>query len=167
MAGLPYACALVLAAVLVWAGAAKLARPATTAASFEALGVPAPRALARAVPVAELALSAALLAAPRPGAAASLAVLAAFTAVLARALARGTTAGCACFGSPSAEPVSASDLVRNGLLAALALTALAAPPTDPSLPSPAAATVVLVATAAGAALVRVSRGRRRPGGPAR
>ena len=125
MAWFGYACALVLAAVFVRAGAAKLARRDGAAASFSALGVPAPDAMARAVPVLELVLAVVLLARPVAGSVAALAVLGAFSAVLARAIATGVTAGCNCFGSATSKPVSGRDLARNGLLAALAIAVLA------------------------------------------
>lgn len=116
--------ALVLAAVFVRAGAAKLARPGPTAASFLALGVPIPAFMARAVPAAELVLAVVLIAAPVAGGLASLVLLASFTVLLARALASGLDVGCNCFGSASTEPVSRRDLVRNGFLAMLAAAAV-------------------------------------------
>lgn len=115
--------AVVLAAVFVWSGAAKLARPVTTTEGFAALGVPAARFTARAVPVAELALAALLLAAPRVGGMVALAVLAGFSLMLLRALGAGTSAGCNCFARARAEPVSRRDLARNAALAALAVLA--------------------------------------------
>jgi uncharacterized membrane protein YphA (DoxX/SURF4 family) len=121
-----YLCALVLAAVFVWAGAAKLARPTMTAAGFGALGLPAPGTFAVAVPVVELLLSVTLVAAPRAGSATALVLLAVFTAVLAHALRAGATSGCACFGTTATRPLSRRDLVRNAALAALALGGLLA-----------------------------------------
>ena len=154
-----YAAAVVLAAVLLRAAAAKLARPREAAGSFRALGLPAPSALARAVPVAELALAVALLGAPRAGGAGSLALLAAFTAVLGRAVRSGATTPCACFGASSADPVSAVEVVRNGLLALLAVAALAA--TRPVVPEPLAVLAVALAVAAGVAGLALLRRRRR------
>jgi uncharacterized membrane protein YphA (DoxX/SURF4 family) len=145
--GLGYACAVVLAAVFVRAGAAKVARPAQTATSFAALGLPVPGALARAVPVVELMVAVALLAAPRPGAAAAMALLAPFTAVVARAVASGTAAPCNCFGSARADPVSWVDVVRNLMLAALAGAAITA--AAPAVPGAPAALVVAAALAGG------------------
>lgn len=159
MAELGYACALLLAAVLVRAGAAKLARPAATAASFAALGLPAGPALARAVPFAELLTAAGLLAAPRIGAVVALVLLAAFSALLAGAVRAGTTAPCNCFGSARADPVSRVDLVRNGLLAVLAVASLAA--TRPVVPRPLAVVVAAGGFALGAVALRSRRGRPR------
>ena len=147
MDGLGYACALLLAAVLVRAGAAKLARPTETATTFVALGVPAAGTAARAVPVVELLVATALLAAPRAGALGAVALLVPFTAVLARAVAAGSETPCNCFGATRAEPVSWADVVRNLLLGVLAAAAVTSP--RPVTPSPAAAAVALTAVAAG------------------
>jgi len=155
-----YAAAVVLAAVLLRAAAAKLARPREAAGSFRALGLPAPSALARAVPVAELALAVALLGAPGASAAGALVLLAAFSAVLGRAVRAGATTPCACFGAAGADPVSGVDIVRNGLLALLAVAALAAG--RPVVPGPLGVLAVVAAVAAGAgglALLRRRRGR--------
>jgi len=120
------AAAFALALVFTWAGAAKIARPQRTTASFSALGLPAISALAVAVPMLELALAALLVVAPVWGAVASLGVLAAFSVVLARGIRAGVTAGCACFGSARNQPISVVDLVRNALLGLLAAAALTA-----------------------------------------
>ena len=147
MEGLGYACAVLLAAVFVRAGAAKVARPAATAASFRALGVPVPAALTRAVPVLELLVAVALLAAPSLGAVAAIVLLAPFTAVLARAVAGGSEAPCNCFGAARADPVSWVDVVRNLLLAGLAGAAVTV--SQPVVPGPRAAVVALAAFGAG------------------
>ncbi|WP_420623046.1 MauE/DoxX family redox-associated membrane protein [Candidatus Poriferisodalis sp.] len=57
----------------------------------------------------------------------ALALLAAFSAALARVLRRplDDRPVCACFGRWSAKPVGAGSLLRNGVLAALAVVALA------------------------------------------
>jgi len=151
MDGLGYACALVLAGVFIRAGAAKVARPAQTATSFVALGVPAAAAVARAVPAVELLVAVALLAAPRAGGIGALALLLPFTAVLTRAVQAGSGVPCNCFGAARADPVSSVDVVRNVLLAFLAIGALAAD--GPSVPGPAAATVTVAAGAVGAAIL--------------
>ena len=144
MEGLGYACARLLAAVFVRAGAAKLARPVQTATSFVALGVPAAASAARAVPVLELLVAVALLATPRAGAIGALALLVPFTAVLGRAVRTGSQVPCNCFGAARADPVSAVDVVRNGLLVAVALPAVTAG--APVLPgAPAVVATVIVA----------------------
>ena len=142
-----YAAAVVLAAVLLRAAAAKLARPQEAARSFRGLGLPSPAALARAVPAAELVLAAVLLAAPRAGGAGALVLLAAFSAVLGRAVRAGVATPCACFGAVTTDAVSAVEIIRNGLLALLAVAALAAD--RPVLPDPLAAVGVAAALAAG------------------
>lgn len=158
MDGPGYACALLLAAVFVLAGAAKLARPAATATSFVALGVPAAPAAARAVPFVELLVAAALLASPRPGAIGALALLTPFTAVLARAVAAGSQTPCNCFGTARAEPVSWVDVVRNVMLGALAVASLTA--AEPGVPSPTAVALACGAFAVGAGVL--ARLRRHP-----
>jgi uncharacterized membrane protein YphA (DoxX/SURF4 family) len=135
-----------LAAVFVRAGAAKLARPAATATSFAALGVPAAGPVARAVPATELLVAAVLLAAPRAGAIGSLALLVPFTAVLARAVARGTRTPCNCFGGARADPISWADVIRNVLLGVLAVAALpASRPVAPERAGAATAAALFVA----------------------
>jgi uncharacterized membrane protein YphA (DoxX/SURF4 family) len=148
--------ALVLAGVFAVAGLAKLRRPAATGTTFRALGLPVPGVLARLVPATELGLAGALVLRPRAGGLVALAVLAAFTVVLAVAVRRGSAVRCGCFGSAGGDPVGPADLVRNALLAVLALAAVtAAGFAWPSLPA------LLVATTGGLigaillALVRV------------
>ena len=125
VAGIGYGCAFLLAFVFVRAAVAKLNQPAATAAAFAAMGLPAPGVLRVAVPVVELALAVTLVAAPAAGGVAGLVLLAAFTTLLGRELARGSTTGCGCFGG-TARPVSAADLARNCVLAALAVVAAVA-----------------------------------------
>lgn len=145
------AAAVVLAAVFAMAAVAKLRRPAATSSSFAALGLPQPGMLAYAVPVVEVVLAVALIDAPAPAAWAAIVLLAAFTAVLARAIAKGTGAPCACFGSArrATEPVSSVELVRNAMLAALAVVATGAPAGEVGVPSLPALVIVTVAVAAG------------------
>lgn len=156
---LGYACAVLLAAVFVRAGAAKLARPAATASSFAALGVPAARPVARAVPAVELLVAAALLAAPRAGAIGALALLAPFTAVLARAVRAGSETPCNCFGAARADPVSWVEVTRNVLLGVLAVAGLSAP--RPVVPGVGAAATAAALFVAGYGALVASR--RRPG----
>lgn len=148
-----YAAGVLLAGMFVVAAAAKVRTPAQTAMTFRRLGLPAPGALARAVPLAELLVATVLLAAPRAGGVAATVLLAAFTAVLAPAVARGAEVSCGCFGTASHAPITTTTLLRNGLLAAAALVtaALADDPTVPSLPA-----VVLVSTSALLAAVAVA-----------
>ncbi|HEX3623501.1 MAG TPA: MauE/DoxX family redox-associated membrane protein [Acidimicrobiales bacterium] len=161
MDGLGYACALLLAGVFVRAGAAKLARPATTAAGFAALGVPVAARAARAVPLVELLCAVALIGAPRAGGGAGLVLLAGLSVVLVRALRAGWAVPCNCFGTARAEPVSTTDLVRNALLAGLAAVSLA--DTHPTVPGPMAVVVAVGAFAAGLVALATLRRRSRPG----
>lgn len=160
-AGVGYAAALVVAAVYLVAGVAKLSDRTATAATFAGLGLPAPGALATAVPLLEIGLGAALVVAPRPAAAVAIVVVAAFTAVLARALRHGVRVGCGCFGSARREPISFVELVRNGLLAAATAVALMAP--GPRWPGLAATVAVTAATAAGAVVLALCDVRRATG----
>jgi uncharacterized membrane protein YphA (DoxX/SURF4 family) len=153
--GLGYACALVLAAVFVRAGAAKLARPAETAAGFAALGVPAAGLLGRAVPFVELLVAAALIAVPRAGGIVALLLLVGFAGLLARAVRAGSQAPCNCFGSARPDPVSSTDIMRDLLLAVLAATSLGA--TRPTVPSVVDVVVVALAVGAGAGALAASR----------
>ncbi len=150
-----YLCALVLAAVFVAAAAAKIARPPATVKAFATLGVPAPETIARAVPAAELVVAVLLVAVPRAGGVAALVLLVAFTAVLVRALRAGVRTPCRCFGGVREDPISRADVVRNAMLAALAITATAAG--EPQAPSPGAAVLVAAVVIAGFAALRVIR----------
>lgn len=116
-----------LAVVLVGAAVSKLRRPDRTRDALARLFAPATaRVLARALPIGELVLAAMLLAwwgSVVPGVITAV-VFVAFTAVLVRAQVRGVP--CACFGAPRPEPPGTSALVRNGVLAALAVLATGA-----------------------------------------
>jgi hypothetical protein len=156
--GFGYACALLLAAVFVRAAAAKVARPAQTAVTFAALGVPGAAATARAVPIVELVVAGALLAASSVGAIAALLVLVGFTALLSKAVLSGLQTPCNCFGAARAEPVSWSDVARNVMLAGLAALALRA--SGPVLPRPAAAVAAAALFAGGYGVLAALRARR-------
>ncbi len=125
LAGIARACGLLLAGVLTWAAIAKLRRPGRAGAGFRALGLPAPEALAVAVPLAELATALLLITAPALGGLAAVALLGVFTVFLAGRVRGGAQVSCGCFGSARAEPLTWAALVRNGLLIALALPGLA------------------------------------------
>lgn len=129
------AAAMVLAVVFVWAGAAKIVATDATAASFAQLRLPWPRGLAVVVPLVELALGGALVVGTAAAPYAALAVLAAFTAVLARALSSHQPVVCACFGAARSEPLSGVDVARNGLLAVLAVAAIGTDGGWPTLPA--------------------------------
>jgi hypothetical protein len=144
LAGFGYACAVVLAAVFLVSGAAKLAWPAVTRANFARLGLPRPAALAIVVPAGELVAAILLLAFPVAGGLWSLAMLAVFSAALARLLRRGVDQPCGCLGSPrDTTPLSWRSLVRNAALALLAVAALFAEPGLPTAPEIAVTAVVV------------------------
>ncbi len=89
--------------------------------------------VAVALPLAELGVAALLLPASTAvaGALGGLTLLTAFTAALALAFARGRTPDCHCFGQLRSAPVSWKTFARNGLLAGLAVLAVAAGWNDP------------------------------------
>jgi hypothetical protein len=110
----------VCAGIFLWAGASKL-RDAGFAAAIANLTGVGPRfasAAARAVPPAELVVGFGLLLPPLVPLAGSLGagLLGLFSLVLIRALVRGTTAPCSCFGTQTVTPVSWLDLGRNLLM---------------------------------------------------
>jgi uncharacterized membrane protein YphA (DoxX/SURF4 family) len=155
---LGYLAALVLAGVFGWAGVAKLGARRRTTRTFRALGLPAPAALAVAVQVVELVLAVGLVVAPGWAAAGVLALLAAFSVFLARGIRAGVDVGCGCFGSAASEPVSGVELLRNAVLAAAALVALATPaPEAPSLPAVLVAGLAVALAALGLELARTRR----------
>jgi uncharacterized membrane protein YphA (DoxX/SURF4 family) len=116
----------VLGAVLLLSGAAKLAAGPRWAAQAAALGSPA-----IAVPVLpwlEVGLGALLVTGVwRPVVAvAAAALLGAFTVLLVLRLAQGRRPPCACFGAWSTRPVGFGSVARNVVLIALALLAATA-----------------------------------------
>ena len=160
MEGVAYTSALVLAGVFAWAGAVKLSDPVATRRSFVGLGLPPSFAVA--VPVVEVLLAAGLVLAPGWAAIAALALLAAFTTVLAGALRDGAEVGCGCFGSSRREPVSSVEMVRNGVLAVAAAVALGAG--RPLVPGLDDVVLVTVAAAIGGLVIALCDLRRRTGG---
>jgi thiol-disulfide isomerase/thioredoxin len=128
---------LLLAAILLTAGIAKLLDRYGTGRTLRSFRVPerlvGPASLA--LPAAEIALAAGLLVTPlaRVSAGAGAALFGLFIAGIAAALRRGEAPDCHCFGQLHSEPAGTSTLVRNGLLVAVALTCAALAPQ--SLPS--------------------------------
>jgi len=115
---------IVVGAVLAVAGGMKLA--AGRAWLDEAAGLGVPVAVALPVPIVEIALGAALvvgLAMPW-SAVAAIALLMAFSVLIARQLADGRHPPCACFGGWSHRPLDGTHLARNLGLVALAAVAL-------------------------------------------
>lgn len=123
---LAWVASILLGAVLVVAGAAKLAGGRHWAAQVSTLGIDA--RLAALVPWCEIVVGAVVatrLSHPL-GPIAAIALLAAFTVWLVTQLLRGVVAECACFGGISRRPMSWRDVARNAALLALAVIALAA-----------------------------------------
>lgn len=120
---LPHAAAVALGLTFLWAGVAKLADRSWPAAAG-AFGVSP--ALGRFIGPLELVLGAVLVTIDDPvPAAAALAVLVLYTAVIVVTMRSGEEAPpCACFGGFRSRPVSARTLVRNASLLLLAVVAL-------------------------------------------
>ena len=110
------------------AGVTKLADRKGVATAAEQLGVPPGmvRPVARLLPVAELAVTAAMLWRPAvvPGAAGGLFLLVLFTCLVVLNLRRGRRPPCHCFGRVGASPIGARTVVRNVLLMAVAVAVL-------------------------------------------
>jgi hypothetical protein len=153
---LALACRIVLALVLAAAAVAKIADRAALPGRLRAMGI-APRssvAIARALPVVELAVAIALVAVPGSSlpAAAALALLLAFTVFLLATARRAVP--CACFGTVrTTRAVSTpAAIVRNGVL--LGLGVLATGSVDGAR---AGGTVAIAAVAAAGAALAVAR----------
>lgn len=116
--------AVVLAVTFGWAAIAKLRDPVGTTNSMKQFGLPAPQATARALPLAELVVAGALLAAPSVGALAAATMLAFFTTFLADRYRRGLRPSCHCFGAARSTPLSRVDLARNVVLLAACVPVL-------------------------------------------
>ena len=118
--------ALVAAALLIVAGAAKAADPANTVGALRALGLPGSDGLVRAGAVAEAALGAAALVAGGPvWWAAVAASYLAFAGFVVAALRAGTMVGtCGCFGHEDTPPHPVH-VVLDAILAAVAVAAAA------------------------------------------
>jgi peroxiredoxin len=121
-----------LAAVFAVAAVAKLRDLEGSRRAVRDFGVPE-RAAATAgvlLPLAELATAVCLVVAPsaRWAAVAALALLLAFMAGIANALRRGEAPDCHCFGQIHSAPVGRGTLVRNAVLAGLAVIVIAEAP---------------------------------------
>jgi len=127
--------ALVLASVFAVAGFAKLADGEGARTAAQGFGVPERLAggVALGLPLAELAIAAALLVAATRvyAAAAAFVLLCVFCAAIGFAIARGRAPDCHCFGQLHSAPAGRSALARNTLLAALAAGIVFAGSDDP------------------------------------
>lgn len=126
---------LALASVFGLAGVAKLGDRTASASTLEAFGL-RPRLASVAgvaLPAAELSVAAALLpsASARWAAAAGLILLLIFNAGIANALRHGRTPDCNCFGQVASAPINRGMLVRNAILALVAILVLWRAPGSP------------------------------------
>jgi len=158
---------ILLSTVFAVAGVTKLADRAGTRAAVVEFGAPDRLAgpLALLLPLAELTVAGLLLfpASAVAGTVGALALLLLFTASIAVNLARGRTPDCHCFGQLHSAPASWRTLVRNGILSAVALCALAASLAEPDRSAVAwigqlDASEILALTVAAAALVVLAVG---------
>lgn len=113
----------VLAIVFLVASIAKLRDPANTRLSLATMGLPIPRILAIAIPIIELLTAILLILDPRTGGPCAVALLVAFSTLIAGRLAAGQRQGCSCFGTWSTKDLSWRNLMRNGLLTILGVLA--------------------------------------------
>jgi uncharacterized membrane protein YphA (DoxX/SURF4 family) len=115
--------AVVVGAVFVVAGAAKLVNREVWVAQVAALRVPS--SLAAVVPGVEVVLGALLISQIARGYVASMAalVLVAFTTLILARITQGERPPCACFGGWSATPLGAWHVVRNAALIVMTMTA--------------------------------------------
>ncbi len=120
----PIGASIVLGVVVLVAGASKIA--AGPEWPVQARGLGAPAITIPLVPWIEIAIGAVLVVQiARPAAAAAaIALLAVFTALIVMQLAQGRRPPCACFGAWSAKPLGAGHVARNAALIALGVLAL-------------------------------------------
>jgi thiol-disulfide isomerase/thioredoxin len=146
--------------VFATAGVGKLADLPGSRKALVGFGVPEGPAsiLGTLLPVAELATALALLLRPSAqwGAAAALVLLAVFVAGIANAMRHGEAPDCHCFGAIHSAPVGKGQIVRNGVLAAVAIFVLGwgtGPALDTWVSARSAAELVAVLTGVAAILL--------------
>jgi thiol-disulfide isomerase/thioredoxin/uncharacterized membrane protein YphA (DoxX/SURF4 family) len=114
-----------LAVVFTVAAVAKLLDLPASTRTMVGFGVPPrfSRIAGTGLPFAELATAVALVIEPsaRWGGIAALALLLVFIAGISNSLAHGSTPDCNCFGQIAAEPISSRTIIRNAILAAIAV----------------------------------------------
>ena len=125
MTGIASTMALFLAFVFSAAAVTKALNPNATSSEFAQLKVPAPRLLARVIPLVELATAAGLLLRPRSGALVAVMLLLSFTVVIGASLRAGRSVSCGCLGALSREPISYLTVARNVGLVVMAAAASA------------------------------------------
>jgi len=127
---------------LRWPAWANLLSPTATRESLAALGLPPvfSRVVPVPLPLAELVVAVLLFvpATGRPGAAAALGLLTAFSVVLVAALARGRRPACNCFGASAGSVISWRTIGRNLVLALMAVVGFFVGPASSPRPGPGA-----------------------------
>jgi len=116
-------CAWLLAVVFAVAAVVKLRDPLGSRRTLGDFGLPNPRLLARVLPVTEAATALLLVVDPRVGGQCAVALLVAFTTLIAGRLLAGHRDACGCFGTWSKRPLSWRDLARNGVLVTMGVVA--------------------------------------------
>ncbi len=121
-----------LAAVFLVAAVGKLLDLTGSRRALEGFGVPTAAVPIGgvALPLVELAVGIALLVRPtaRWGALCALLMMLAFAGAVDRAMSRGEAPDCHCFGQIHSEPAGPTTLIRNGVLAAMAVVVVVAGP---------------------------------------
>ena len=115
--------AILLAGTFLIAASLKLVNPVATRRSMHDFGLPRPHVMAVAIPATELATAVLLLVDPLTGGPCAVALLVAFTTLIAQRLLTDHRDSCGCFGTWSSRPLSWRDLARNGSLTALGVIA--------------------------------------------
>lgn len=111
--------AVLLALVFMIAAVSKFRDPDATRRTLRDFGLPNPRLLAVVLPITEGATAMLLVVSPRTGGPCAVALLAAFTTLIAGRLMAGHRDACGCFGAWSRKPLSWRDIVRNLVLTGL------------------------------------------------
>jgi len=111
--------AVLLALVFMIAATSKFRDPDATRRTLRDFGLPNPRLLAVVLPITEGATAMLLVVNPRTGGPCAVALLAAFTTLIAGRLMAGHRDACGCFGAWSRNPLSWRDIVRNLVLTGL------------------------------------------------
>jgi uncharacterized membrane protein YphA (DoxX/SURF4 family) len=119
-----WVCAAIVGTVFVWAGATKLQARDAWAAQARDMG--APSWAIPPIPFVELSLGALLILGwwPPIAASAGIALLIAFSWLIATNLVRGNRPACACFGVRTSRPISWLFVARNAIFVGLLLVAL-------------------------------------------
>ena len=113
----------ILAVVFAVASVAKFRDPTGTRRSLARMGLPVPHLLAVGVPVVEVLTAILLIVDPRTGGPCAVALLVAFSTLVAGRLLAGQREGCGCFGAWSTGNLSWQTLARNAVLIGVGVVA--------------------------------------------